>query len=65
MNTNFKVIGLTRVGIKPKFTVAEADALITQPSELLFTNYKSNLLFFTNYKSEKLSEKLRRFFNSA
>ena len=31
MNTNFKVIGLTRLGIKPKFTALEADALTTRP----------------------------------
>ena len=32
MNTNFKVIGLTRLGIKPKSTDSEADVL--RPSEL-------------------------------
>ena len=31
MNTNFKVIGLTRLGIIPKSTAPEADALITRP----------------------------------
>ena len=35
MDTNFKVIGLTRLGIKPKSTAPEADALTTRPSELL------------------------------
>ena len=35
MNTNFEVIGLTRLGIKPKSTAAEADALTTWPFELL------------------------------
>ena len=30
MNINFKVIGLTRLGIKPKSTAPEADALITR-----------------------------------
>ena len=35
MNTNFKVIGLTQLGIKPGSTGPEADALTTQPSELL------------------------------
>ena len=35
MNTNFKVIGLTPLGIKPKSTASEADALTTRPSELL------------------------------
>ena len=34
MNTNFKVIGLTPLGIKPKSTVPEAGALTTWPSEL-------------------------------
>ena len=34
VNTNFKVIGLTRLRIKPKSTALEADALTTQPSEL-------------------------------
>ena len=31
VNTNIKVIGLTRLGIKPESTAAEADALTTQP----------------------------------
>ena len=35
MHTNFKVIGLTRLGINPESTVLEADALTTRPSELL------------------------------
>ena len=35
MNINFKVIGLTRVGIKPKSIASEADALTSRPSELL------------------------------
>ena len=35
MNTKFKVIGLTQLGIKPKSTATEADALTTRPSELL------------------------------
>ena len=34
VNTNFKVIGLTRLGIKPKSTASEADAFTTRPSEL-------------------------------
>ena len=33
MNTNFEVIGLTRLRIKPKSTAPEADALTTRPSE--------------------------------
>ena len=34
MNTNFTAIGLTRLGIKPKSTASEADALTIRPSEL-------------------------------
>ena len=37
MNTNFKVIGLTRLGIKPKSKASEADALTTRPFELSIT----------------------------
>ena len=32
MNTNFKVIGLTRLGIKPESTAPEPDTLTTRPS---------------------------------
>ena len=35
MNTNFKIIDLTRLEIKPKSTAPEADALTTRPSEQL------------------------------
>ena len=34
VNSNFKVIGLTRLRIKPESTAQEADALTTRPSEL-------------------------------
>ena len=37
MNTNFKVIGLTRLGIKLKSTAPEADARTNRPSELSIT----------------------------
>ena len=46
MNINFKVIGLTRLGIKPESTAPEVDALTTRPSELYFlisTVSKKNL----------------------
>ena len=33
MNTNFKVSGLTQLGMKPMSTAPEADALTTRPSE--------------------------------
>ena len=34
MNTNSKVIGLPRLEIKSESTAPEADALITQPSDM-------------------------------
>ena len=34
MNNNFKVIGLTRLGIKSEYTASAADALITRPSDM-------------------------------
>ena len=37
MNTNFKVIALTRLGIKQESTGQEADALTICPSELFKT----------------------------
>ena len=35
VNTNFNIIGLTTLGIKPKSIALEADALTTRLSELL------------------------------
>ena len=54
MNTNFEVIGLTRLGMKPKSTAPDADALTTQPSELLsgthaFNCFVKKLLWATFY----------------
>ena len=34
VNSNFKVIGLIRLGIKTQSTALETDALTTRPSEL-------------------------------
>ena len=34
MNANFIVVGLNLLGIKPKSTALEADALTSRPSEL-------------------------------
>ena len=48
VNTNFKIIGLTRLGIKPKSTAPEADALTTRPSEQLLVFTASLVLVFTN-----------------
>ena len=45
VNTNFKVIGLIRVGIEPISTAPEAEALTTRPSELLDENKKKSFSF--------------------
>ena len=42
VNTNLKVIGLARLGIKSKSTAPEADALTTRPSELLNKYHSTN-----------------------
>ena len=44
MNSNFKVIGLTLLGIKPKFTAPKADALATRPTELFKLYAKNDVL---------------------
>ena len=52
VNTNFKVIGLTRLGIKPKSTAPGADAHTTRPSELLNKKQEKrgeNLLFWKSH----------------
>ena len=45
MNSNFKAIGSTRLKIKPQPTAPEADALATEPSEVLLnTKYIPTLI---------------------
>ena len=39
VNTNFQVIGLTRLGLKSESTAPEVDALTTWPFELLYYRY--------------------------
>ena len=59
MNTNFKMIGLTRLGIKPKSTALDANALTTRPSELLTFQFKiGKLTSKTSNKTELLTSKL-------
>ena len=50
MNTNIKVIGLTRIGIKPESTAPEADALTTRPSEL-FSHIVNMKMSYVNCSS--------------
>ena len=64
MNINFKVIGLTRLGIKPESTAPEADALTTRPSELYFlisTVSKKNLTVLIKKKKflEQKQQKMK------
>ena len=47
MNTNFKVIDLNRLGIKPESAAPEADAFTPRPSELYFKQ-RSNFLQMQN-----------------
>ena len=61
VNTNFQVIGLTQLGIKPKSTAPKVNALTTPPSELFskprFSFSKKNLqkkLSFFNYELLKI-----------
>ena len=66
MNTNFRVIGLTRLEKKTESIAPEADALTTRPSELLRRtlcpmcalsnmNYEMKLfLFFFAFSAPKL-----------
>ena len=51
MNTNVKVIGLTRLRIEPKSTALEVDNLTTRPSELskYFRSVVLNLDAFAPY----------------
>ena len=44
MNINFKVIGLTRLGIKPQSTAPETDDLTTRGSELLSMGWEKDEL---------------------
>ena len=66
MNTNFKVIGLTQLGIKPKSTAPEADALTTQPSELyvvqeqLFTININMFVYSPSDTEHAVTAKLKR-----
>ena len=54
MNTNFKVIGLTRLGIKAESTAPEADANTVRPYELLVSNlFYQRRIFDQTYSTIK------------
>ena len=63
MNTNFKFIGLTRLGIKPKSTAPEADALNTRLSEnVRQLDFEDIIVDFCSGKLEKFNVKLVNFY---
>ena len=53
MNTNFKVIGLTRLGIKPKSTDSEANVLTSRPSELWMSTMPTGLYLNSLLETKK------------
>ena len=58
VNSNFKVIGLTRLGIKTQSTALEADALTTRPSELLFGTCYNFTINVVQWRYETIANKL-------
>ena len=53
MNTKFKVIGLTRLEIKPKSTATKADARTTRPPELFMPAVPTSLHLSSLLKTKK------------
>ena len=53
MNTKFKVIGLTRLEIKPKSTVPKADARTTRTPELFMPAVPTSLHLSSLSKTKK------------
>ena len=51
MNTNFKVVDSTGLGIKPKSSAPQATALFNPPFELLKSNHGCQTLIETDDKS--------------
>ena len=60
MNTNFKVIGLTRLGIKTQSTTSEADALTARPSgsELLIGTCYNFTINVVQWRYETVANRL-------
>ena len=60
MNTNFKVIGLTRLGIKTQSTATEADALSARPSgsELLIGTCYNFTINVVQWRHETVANRL-------
>ena len=58
MNSSFKVIGLTRLGIKTQPTAFEADALTTRPSELLIGTCYNFTINGVQWRYETIANRL-------
>ena len=58
MNSNFKVIGLTRLGIKTQSTAPEAYALTTRPSELLIGTCYNFTISVVQWRYETVANRL-------
>ena len=58
VNSNFKVIGLTRLGIKTQSTALEADALTTRPSELLIGTCYNFTINVVQWRYETIANRL-------
>ena len=52
MNSNFEVIDLIRLGIKPKFTATEANALTTRPSEAVKSKKSKDEAIFDTHSNK-------------
>ena len=58
VNSNFKVNGLTRLGIKTQSTALEADALTTWPSELLIRTCYNFTINIVQWSYETIANRL-------
>ena len=58
VNSNFKVIGLTRLGIKTQSTALEADALTTRPSELFIGTCYNFTINIVQWRYETTANRL-------
>ena len=56
--TNFKVIGLTRLGIKTQSIAPAADALTTRPSELLIGTCHNFTINVVQWRYETVANRL-------
>ena len=58
MNTNFRVIGLTQLGIKAQSTAPEADAFTIRPSELLIGTCYNFTINVVQWRYETVANRL-------